>query len=105
MKKLLKSAKRGNTFSQYLLGNLYFRGIGVEQDYHEALQWYRSAAVKGDSSSQFRLGLMYINGSGVAQDYAEAMRWLKKAALHGNSAALLYFELYANSGDTLQQSS
>jgi len=89
MKGLLKAAKKGNTFAQCQIGNLYFRGIGVEQDFQEALEWYRNAAMKGDGSSQLRLGLMYANGIGVEQDLDEAMFWIKKAYYSGHPAAQL----------------
>lgn len=96
MKKILKNAKKGNILCQSILGNLYYNGIGVKQDYNEAIEWYRSAAINGDSSSQFRLGLMYNSGIGVERDPIEAMRWFKKSALQGYSIANLYLSLNNN---------
>lgn len=103
MKGLLKAAKKGNTFAQCQIGTLYFRGIGVEQNFHEALLWYERAGTKGDVTSQFRLGLMYSNGSGVKQDNAEAVRWLKKAALQGHTGAKLYLGILCGNGTEIDQ--
>lgn len=90
MKGLLKAAKKGNAFAQCQIGNLYFRGIGVEQDFQEAVEWYKNAAQGGDASSQLRLGLMYANGQGVEQNMDEALVWIKKALNHGHPGAKMY---------------
>ena len=90
MKGLLKAAKKGNILAQSQLGNMYYRGVGVDQDFHEAVLWYEKAGNRGDASSQFRLGMMYANGIGVEQNVSEAVDLLKKAALQGHSGARLY---------------
>jgi len=69
------------------LGNEYHEGVGVAQDYAEAMKWYRLAAAQGNANAQNNLGTMYYNGSGVAQDYAEAVKWYRKAAAQGNANA------------------
>jgi len=104
MRKLLKAAKRGNVLAQCVLGNLYFKGIGVPQDYFEALKWFEMSGKRGDPSAQFRLGLMYEGGYGVAPNRDEAVRWMQKAALLGHTAAQYYLEIMFakqdESGDT-----
>ena len=101
MKGLLKAANKGNSFAQCQIGNLYFHGIGVEQNFHEALEWYRNAAMKGDASSQLRLGLMYANGVGVEKDLNEALFWIHKAECHGHPAAKLYLSTIDDELSTL----
>ena len=39
-------AEQGVVESQFALGNMYFKGNGVEQNIEEALKWYRRAAEK-----------------------------------------------------------
>jgi uncharacterized protein len=56
---------------------MYAQGLGVEQDYAEAVKWYRKAADQGVTAAQSNLGLMYAQGLGVAQDYAEAVKWYR----------------------------
>ncbi|MBL0116020.1 MAG: sel1 repeat family protein [Sphingomonadales bacterium] len=57
------------------LGEMYYNGKGIAQDYAAALVWYRMAADRGDASAQGSLGAMYANGQGVAKDYVQAHKW------------------------------
>ena len=82
-----KSAEQGYIPAQYMLGKMYYEGLGTIQNYYEAVIWYRKAAEKGDSTSQYKLGLMYYNGQAVKQDYTEAEKWLTKAAEQGEIGA------------------
>ena len=66
---------------------MYAEGEGVEQDYKEAVSWYRKAAEQGDSAGQVGLGYMYAEGEGVEQDYKEAVSWYRKAAEQGDADA------------------
>ena len=70
----------------YIEGEKYFYGRGVNKDYSEALKWYRKAAEMGHASGQNTLGYMYKNGLGVAKDYAEAFKWYKMSAEQGYDA-------------------
>ncbi|HHV6984584.1 TPA: tetratricopeptide repeat protein, partial [Haemophilus influenzae] len=72
-------AEQGDAISQFLLGGMYEEGLGVKQDYFEAVKWYRKAADKGDAAAQFNLGVMYSQGQGVKQDDFEAVKWFRKA--------------------------
>jgi TPR repeat protein len=62
-------------------------GFGVQQNYKQAVEWYRKAADQGDASGQYNLGGIYNNGLGVPQDYTAAARWLRKAADQENDDA------------------
>jgi uncharacterized protein len=59
------------------------QGLGVAQNYAEAVRWYRAAAEQGLGQAQVNLGVMYRQGLGVAQDNAEALRWYRAAAEQG----------------------
>ena len=80
-------ADQGNADAQYGLGEVYYRGKDVPQDYAEAMKWYRKAAERGDAKAQFSLGWMYSYGEGVLKDDAEALLWWRKAAAQGNEGA------------------
>ena len=67
---------------------MYRNGLGVEQNYIEALNWYRKAADQGNVYAQSNLGDMCYNGYGVEQNYAEAVGWYKKAADKGYAPAM-----------------
>ena len=51
-----------------------------DENYMEALHWYRLAAEQGDEFSQNNIGNMYRLGKGVPVDYSEAMRYFRMAA-------------------------
>ena len=80
------AAAQGYATAQHNLGFMYANGEGVQQNYAEALVWYRRAAGQGCAAAQNNLGLMYVNGEGVPQDYAEALVWFRQAAEQGFAA-------------------
>ena len=47
---------------------MYSEGRGVEQDYEEAVKWYRKAAEAEHAQAQAILGFIYFKGQGVEQD-------------------------------------
>ena len=83
----LTEAEQGFTGAQYNLGNMYDIGLGVTQDYKEAVKWYSKAAEQGMATAQYNLGVRYEIGQGVTQDYKEAVKWYKKAAEQGHAKA------------------
>jgi len=93
-----KKAEQGDIFAQHTLGSLYELGMGVPQDYREAVRWYRAAAEQGYASAQYQLGEEYYDGEGVPQDYQEAVRWYRAAAEQGHTLARSYlgFMYYRN---------
>ena len=84
-----KSAKRGHWLGAHYLGVMYREGRGVEQDYREAMKWFRKAAMKPAEFSPARvaIGDLYLNGHGVAKDEAEAVKWYRKGAERDYSTA------------------
>jgi clan AA aspartic protease (TIGR02281 family) len=83
MRLLRPLAESGNAIAQYFVGDMYDRGLGVEQSYVQAAIWYRKAAEQGERLAQTGLGFLYQYGNGVPKDYAEAMKWMLKAAKQG----------------------
>ena len=53
----------------------YYRGDGVQQDYAEAIQWFRTSAEQGNPDAQVFLGYAYFTGQGIPQDYVQALAW------------------------------
>lgn len=72
---------------QYDLGERYYYGRGVQQDFVKATEWYRKAADQGDRAAQIMLGSLYENGLGVIKDHIQALSWYQKAADHGSPLA------------------
>ena len=80
-------AKKGDARAQFRLGYLYEFGLGVRQDYGQAMLWYRKAADQGDANGQYNLGHLYATGLGVSVNFPEAVRWFEKAARQGDPDA------------------
>jgi TPR repeat protein len=55
----------------------------VEQNFEEAVVWFKKAAEQGHEFAQYNLGFCYENGNGVEQDSANAYIWYRKSAEQG----------------------
>ena len=84
---LVKKAQSGDAKAQISLGECYYFGNGVSQDYTQAVYWFRKAAEQGYASAQNNLGWCYQKGNGVPKDYTQAVYWYRKAAEQGNATA------------------
>jgi TPR repeat protein len=82
---------------------MYDKGLGVQQNYQQAVQWYRNAADQGDASAQYWLGVMYYKGQGVQQDYQQAVQWFRKAADQGHAWAQNWLGWMYDQGQVVQQ--
>ena len=59
------AAASGDSRGALFVGVLYDAGLGVRQDYGQALAWYRRAADAGNVTGMFNVGVMYDAGRGV----------------------------------------
>lgn len=80
-------AIENNQVAQTNLGIFFLKGLGVKQNYNQALRWFKSAAQQGDAEAQFGLANMYFQGLGISKDYQEAAQWFKAAAEQGSAQA------------------
>ncbi len=88
---------------QCSLGELYYSGEGIEQNYKEAFKWYKKAAEQGDADAQYALGCLYGGGQGVEKNMQEAIKWLKMAAEQGNADAQYLLGLLYCSDEGIEQ--
>jgi TPR repeat protein len=77
-------AEQGDASSQFGLGWMYVKGLGVPQDDKTAVKWYQLAAKQGDAMAQNNLGVMYREGRGVPQDNKTAVKWYRLAVEQGS---------------------
>jgi len=84
-------AEIGDPNAEVNLGNLYLRGLGVEENPAEAFKWFKRAADQGNVKGEGKTAMMYFYGLGTPKDEAEAIRWFTKAAEQGDpdSASIL----------------
>jgi TPR repeat protein len=73
--------------AQFTLGDMYFDGGVVAQDYAEALRLYQLAAAQGHAHALCMVAECHECGLGVAADKAEAIRWYRRAQAAGHSDA------------------
>lgn len=90
LEKWLPLAAKGHAPSQYNAGLFYLEGMGVPQDYKEAVRWLRLSANQDHATAQYKLAQMFIDGKGVSQNYQEAAKLLRAAAEQNEPAAQLY---------------
>lgn len=94
------AALRGDREAQFLVGVIYERGIGVDQNLSSAAKWFEKSAFQGHVDAQYNIGLMYATGKGVAENQSEAKTWLKRAADQGDDdAEKLLAKLLENEAD------
>jgi TPR repeat protein len=80
-------AQQGAALAQHFLGWHYHKGIGTEQDDHQACVWWLKAAHQGLPEAQQGMGWAYAHGRGVDQDLEEAYRWYNRAVAGGDEEA------------------
>ena len=96
IEELKKRAAAGDAEAQFNLGANNWGGLGVEQNYEEAVKWWRLAAEQGDADAQLNLGVCYYEGTGVEEDLEEAVKWWRLAAEQGDEKAKEVLEKLQN---------
>ncbi|KAI9336181.1 hypothetical protein BDR26DRAFT_983839, partial [Obelidium mucronatum] len=81
------AAYQGDIKGTINLGDSYYHGQGVVQDYTKAVELYTLAANKGDAEGQCNLAYMYNNGKGMAQDCSKAVELYTLASNQGHARA------------------
>lgn len=79
VKRLKVCDAQGNLSAKKYLGDCYFHGLGVDQDYSTAFRLYLDVHEGGHHGSRYMLGKCYYYGYGVKQDYAEAVKFFNMA--------------------------
>ena len=99
--KTLTRAEKGDLESQYMLGNMYTKGIGVGTDNSKAIEWYEKSATQGYAKAEYNLGLIYYDGIGTKKNNATALKWFTRAAEQDHAAAQYYLgKMYADGQGT-----
>ena len=70
------------------MGDSYYNGDGVDQNYEKAVEYYTKAAKLNDAYAIMMLGECYYNGYGVEADYSTAAEFYAKASELGNKEAM-----------------
>lgn len=98
----LKKAQAGDADAQNTIGDGYFEGNGIEQDYEKAFEWYMKSAKQGHLEAIASVGLMYENGDIDEVNTTEAEKWYKKSADKGHASSQYLLALLYRDDETLQ---
>ena len=74
-------AKQSDSLSQFRLGYIYLKGLGVKKDIEKALELFKKSAELGYSDSEYQIGKNFYFGS-------KSLIYLEKSACKGNLKAL-----------------
>ena len=104
---IFSRANAGDPQAQTKLGQMYYDGTKIPQNYASSAHWLRKAADQGFAPAQSNLGALYQMGLGVVQDYSEALRLLHAAAAKGHVSAQyslgnMYYHGYGMSADRVR---
>ena len=83
-----KAATIGDPQSIYSKGYMLYKGFGCQQDYRQAVKFFKQSADSGQARSMRFLGLCYRNGYGVAVNIDSAKYWLLEAKANGDTKAI-----------------
>jgi len=85
----LATSKGRSATAEFELGNLYYEGKGVSQDYVLAAHWWQMSLgiLIGDPAAGRLLASLYLDGLGVPKDKVTAYQWLEIAVLKGDEQA------------------
>ena len=81
---LFRRAQGGDNDACFNLGECFFYGRGVSQDYAKAIHWYIQSSDRGDCSSQKKLADCYYLGQGTDRNLAKAAYRYEQAAEQGD---------------------
>ena len=104
IEELFRKAESGDNDACFNLGERFYYGRGVKQDYEKAVYWYTQSSDRGDGSSQKKLAECLRLGQGTPQDCALAAKRYTQAAEQGDydsQKALIL--LYQNGGTGLKK--
>ena len=81
------TASKLKSYVQYRIGKMYCYGLGTEQDYSQAFDWFLKSARENNKFAQFSLANLYYYGNGVEKDLSQAFLWYQKSASQGQPYA------------------
>ncbi|MCW5771021.1 MAG: sel1 repeat family protein [Rhodospirillaceae bacterium] len=91
-------ADGGNLTAEFLMGEMYFFGLGVERNDAMAAKWYARPAKAGNGEAAYRLGYLAATGQGGAYDPGAAARWWMGAAGRGHRASIVALSDFYHEG-------
>lgn len=88
----------------YRIGKMHCYGLGTQQDYEKAFEWFLKSAKEGNKFAQYSLGNLYYYGNGTDKDLSQAFQWYMKSAEQGQPYAAYAAAQMYNKGEYVSQS-
>jgi TPR repeat protein len=85
---VIQIANNGDAEAQFNLGLMYEMGLGIEEDFELAFEWYFKSAEQGYAKSQYNVGVFLAIGKGVEKNVELAKKWIIKADKNGYSGGI-----------------
>ena len=84
------NSKKIKPYIQYRIGKMFCYGLGTEQDYEKAFEWFERSAKQKNKFAQFSLANLYYYGNGVEKDLSQAFLWYQRSSSQGQPYAAYY---------------
>ena len=104
------NSKKLKPYVQYRIGKMFCYGLGTEQNYQKAFEWFERSAKQKNKFAQFSLANLYYYGSGVKKDLSQAFLWYQRSSSQGQPYAAYsiaqmyrYGEYVTKDNDTAQR--
>ena len=104
------NSKKLKPYVQYRIGKMFCYGLGTEQDYQKAFEWFERSAKQKNKFAQFSLANLYYYCSGVEKDLSQAFLWYQRSSSQGQPYAAYsiaqmyrYGEYVTKDNDTAQR--
>ena len=104
------NSKKLKPYVQYRIGKMFCYGLGTEQNYQKAFEWFERSAKQKNKFAQFSLANLYYYGSGIEKDLSQAFLWYQRASSQGQPYAAYsiaqmyrYGEYVTKDNDTAQR--
>ena len=81
------NSKELKPYVQYRIGKMFCYGLGTEQDYEKAFEWFERSAKQKNKFAQFSLANLYYYGNGIEKDLSQAFLWYQRASSQGQPYA------------------
>ena len=98
------NSKKLKPYVQYRIGKMFCYGLGTEQDYEKAFEWFERSAKQKNKFAQFSLANLYYYGSGIEKDLSQAFLWYQKSSSQGQPYASYSIAQMYNKGEYVSQS-
>ena len=104
------NSKKLKPYVQYRIGKMFCYGLGTEQNYQKAFEWFERSAKQKNKFAQFSLANLYYYGNGIEKDLSQAFLWYQRASSQGQPYAAYsiaqmyrYGEYVTKDNDTAQR--